>query len=218
MLMAMSGLGCHYKHADVAYVPSCYTTSYDACYTSAAPACYSGCYSSAEYIGGCYSESCYSQTGYSEPWSSCYSERRGCFLKRIFHGGMFKKHHRAKYAPVETSCYSSCYSGCYSTVYDPPVFGSSMPIYETPYASMQAPSKATPVAVPAAVSAPASAPARAATPAAPVPAADTPPADPTPVTDVPAEKSAVEDAINSLDARGTVPDAVPAPPPASIQP
>ena len=109
MLMALSGLGCHHKHADVAYVPSCYTSSYDSCYSSYEPSCYSGCYSSADYIGGCYSESCY-----SDPWPSCYSERRGCFLKRPFHGGPVKKHHRS-HAPIETSCYSSYYSGCYSS-------------------------------------------------------------------------------------------------------
>ncbi|MDG3006939.1 hypothetical protein [Paludisphaera mucosa] len=205
MLMALSGLGCHHKHADVAYVPSCYSSISDGCYSG----CYSstsyetpyatGCYSSADYIGGCYSESCY-----SGGFPSCYSERRGCFLTRLFHGGLFKKHHRGSYAPIETSCYSSCYSSSY----EPAVFGTSLPIYETPWASAQVPSKsiytipstqlpttseapATPApTAPAPAAAPADAP-KTTTPDETAAPSTTPPPPPTPA-------SAVEDAVKSV--------------------
>ena len=32
MLMAMSGLGCHHKHRDVAPVSACYSSCYSSCY------------------------------------------------------------------------------------------------------------------------------------------------------------------------------------------
>ena len=55
MLMALSGLGCHYKNADVTYAPSCYSSVSDSCYSGCysagytsivEPSCYSSCYSS----------------------------------------------------------------------------------------------------------------------------------------------------------------------------
>lgn len=155
MLMALSGLGCHYKHADVVYAPSCYSGVADACYSSCysssvvQPVSYSSCYSS------CYSEACYSPSCYS----SCYSGRKHGFLAKCFGGlgGLFKKHHRAAYAPVMDSCYSSCYSsscytetyascysGCYSSGYAPAVFGSEMPIYGTPIYGTPVPATTAP--------------------------------------------------------------------------
>ena len=69
MLMALSGLGCHHKSCDVAYVPSYYGTGacYGGCYVTeyssvVEPSCYSGCYSSGY---GCY--------------GGCYSSGYGCY-------------------------------------------------------------------------------------------------------------------------------------------
>src|SRR5208283_3192838 len=113
MLMALSGLGCHHKSCDVAYVPSYYGTGacYGGCYgggyaTVVEPSCYSGCYSSSySCYGGGY-DSCYSGC-YGGGYDSCYSgRRRGCLLSALFHcfggwggswkqgGGLFGHHHR----------------------------------------------------------------------------------------------------------------------------
>src|SRR5208337_3920538 len=135
MLMALSGLGCHHKSCDVAYVPSYYGTGacYGGCYgggyaTVVEPSCYSGCYSSG--YSGCYSSGyggCYGGC-----YDSCYSGRRhGCLLSALFHcfGGLFG-HHRA----YDYGGYDGDY-GFYSTSYSdyfPADFDSSMPIYETP--------------------------------------------------------------------------------------
>ena len=147
MLMALSGLGCHHKSCDVAYVPpyygtgACYGGCYDGGYaTVVGPSCYSGCYSSGYSgcysigYGGCYGgcyDSCYSGC-YGGCYDSCYSGRRhGCLLSALFHcfGGLFG-HHRA----YDYGCYDGDY-GFYSTIYSdhfPADFDSSMPIYETP--------------------------------------------------------------------------------------
>ena len=83
MLMAMSGLGCHHKHRDVAPVSACYSSCYSSgydsgCYSSYAPvattyvvpSCYSACYSSG--YSSCYS-SCYSGASFSSCYGgSCY--------------------------------------------------------------------------------------------------------------------------------------------------
>ena len=206
MLMALSGLGCHYKHADVAYTPSCYSGVADACYSSCysssviQPACYSSCYSS------CYSEACYSDSCYS----SCYSGRKHGHFKKgfgLFHG-LFKKHHRR--AVVE-----SCYSSCYSTGYAPAVFGSSMPIYETPMNA--APATTAPATTAPATTAPATtAPAgndlyRGGQPAQSI---DTPPAPPEPVGAEPAPNAS--DLVP--DASDLVPGADSVPPAQNVQP
>lgn len=169
MLMALSGLGCHYKHADVVYAPSCYSGVADACYSSCysssviQPACYSSCYSASCY-SSCYSEACYSSSCYS----SCYSGRKHGFFGKHFGklGGLFKKHHRTAY--VADSCYSSCYSsscytetyascysGCYSSGYAPAVFGTEAPIYGTPIPATTAPATAVPAGATPATTAPA---------------------------------------------------------------
>ncbi|MEJ7639187.1 MAG: hypothetical protein WKF75_14750 [Singulisphaera sp.] len=109
MLMAMSGLGCHHKHRDVAPVSACYSSAYDSgCYSSYAPVAttyvvpsgYSACYSSG------YS-SCYS-SGYSgASFSSCYGgsgSGGGCYggkhhgMKKMF-GGLFG-HKKRRHAEV----------------------------------------------------------------------------------------------------------------------
>src|SRR5271157_2225866 len=116
MLMALSGLGCHHKSCDVAYVPSYYDTGacYGGCYgggyaTVVEPSCYSGCYSSgysgcySSGYGGCYGgcygggyDSCYSGC-YGGGYDSCYSGRRhGGLLSGLFHcfggwGGSWKQ-------------------------------------------------------------------------------------------------------------------------------
>src|SRR5271157_4032255 len=104
MLMALSGLGCHHKSCDVAYVPSYY--------------------------------------------DSCYSGRRhGCLLSGLFHcfggwGGSWKQgcglfggHHRG-YGYDDGYYGGDYYSTSYSD-YSPAVFGSTMPIYETPMTTGQ---------------------------------------------------------------------------------
>src|SRR5208283_1578910 len=114
MLMALSGLGCHHKSCDVAYVPSYYDTG----------ACYGGGY------------------------DSCYSGRRhGCLLSGLFHcfggwGGSWKQgcglfggHHRG-YGYDDGYYGGDYYSTSYSD-YSPAVFGSTMPIYETPMTTGQ---------------------------------------------------------------------------------
>jgi len=163
MLMALSGLGCHHKSCDVAFAPSCYS---GACYgggyatdyaTVVEPSCYSGCYSSG--YSGCYSSGsngCYGG-GYSSGSGGCYGggydgcysgKRHGGLLGGLFkcfggwggswkHGsGHFGRHHRA----ADDCCSGAADYGCYSTAYadySPAVFGSSMPIYETPMTSGQ---------------------------------------------------------------------------------
>src|SRR5262249_26772519 len=88
MLMALSGLGCHHKACDTAYVSSCYSGGcYGGCYASGystivEPACYSACYS------GCYS-GCYGGYGGYGGYAGCYGG--GCY------GG---------------GCYGGIYDGC----------------------------------------------------------------------------------------------------------
>jgi hypothetical protein len=205
MLMALSGLGCHHKSCDVAYVPSYYGTGgcYGGCYgggyaTVVEPSCYSGCYSSG--YSGCYSsgysggyDSCYSGC-YGGGYDSCYSGRRhGCLLSGLFHcfggwGGSWKQgcglfgHHRGY--GYDDGYYGNEFGGdYYSTTYSdysPAVFGSSVPIYERPLTA------GSPAAEAPATPAPE-------TPATPAPAAAQPgqtsvptPPPPTPATGAPA--------------------------------
>jgi hypothetical protein len=117
MLMAMSGLGCHHKHRDVAPVSacysSCYSSAYDSgCYSSYAPvattyvvpSCYSACYSSG--YSGCYS-SCYSGASFASCYGgSCYGGGGSCYggrghghgMKKMF-GGLFG-HKKRRHAEV----------------------------------------------------------------------------------------------------------------------
>src|SRR5208282_4090835 len=150
MLMALSGLGCHHKSCDVAYVPSyydtgacyggCYSSGYSGCYSSGYGGCYGGCY------GGGY-DSCYSGC-YGGGYDSCYSGRRhGCLLSGLLHcfggwGGSWKQgcglfggHHRG-YGYDDGYYGGDYYSTSYSD-YSPAVFGSTMPIYETPMTTGQ---------------------------------------------------------------------------------
>ena len=97
MLMALSGLGCHHKSCDVAYVPSYYGTGacYGGCYVTeyssvVEPSCYSGCYSTgygcySGCYGGCYGGGCYG--------GGCYGG--GCYGGGCYGGG----------------CYGGCYGG-----------------------------------------------------------------------------------------------------------
>ncbi|HKM55270.1 MAG TPA: hypothetical protein VJY33_17830, partial [Isosphaeraceae bacterium] len=186
MLMALSGLGCHHKSCDVAFAPSYYGSGgcYGGCYggdysTVVEPSCYSSCY--ADGYSGCYSGGyggCYSGGygggyGYDDSGYGCGGGRRGCGLFRAlfscFGGwgrgsGCFGGHHR-RY----DSCYAADY-GCYSTGYSdyaPAVFGSSMPIYETPISSGQAMVAPSKYGTPASESAPS--PVTPATPPSPKP-------------------------------------------------
>ena len=127
----------------------CYSSGYSGCYSSG----YSGCYSSGY---GCYGggyDSCYSgcySSGYGcygGGYDSCYSGRRhGCLLSGLFHcfggwGGSWKQgcglfggHHRGH--GYDDGSYGSDFGGDYYSTsysnYSPAVFGSSIPIYETP--------------------------------------------------------------------------------------
>src|SRR5271157_5635580 len=199
MLMALSGLGCHHKSCDVAYVPSYYDTGacYGGCYgggyaTVVEPSCYSGCYSSG--YSGCYSN------GYGGCYDSCYSGRRhGGLLSGLFHcfggwGGSWKQgcgrfggHHRG-YA-YDACCYGGDYYSTSYSDYSPAVFGSTMPIYETPMTTGQGAASSSPAYEAPATPAPE-------TPATAAPAAATPP-PPTPAPGASAAPS----------------PAVPAPPP-----
>jgi hypothetical protein len=183
MLMALSGLGCHAKHA--APVSSCYSSS---CYSSA---CYSGssCYSSgyapvlsySANVGGCgtcetampascYS-SCYSSSCYS---SACYSGGGHGHKAKKRAGGLFgcfrKKH-------MSAGC-DTCSMGVVGDLgYSAPVFGS----YTDVVPSGQYLSSGQGYSAPTMMSAPAPAPApAAAAPAPPVPAANETPVPPTP--------------------------------------
>ena len=115
MLMALSGLGCHHKSCDVVYVPSYHGT------------------------GAC------SSTGYTGGAVGCGSSRfpcHGCLLSGLFYcfggwGGSWKQgcglfggHHRG-YGYDDGYYGGDYYSTSYSE-YSPAVFGSSIPIYETP--------------------------------------------------------------------------------------
>ena len=116
VLMALSGLGCHHKHCEVAYAPACYSSCYDGGW--------GGCHG-ASYVSGCYSapvvvESCYS-AGYG---GGCYSSGHGGkhggggFLGRLFghkknRGGC----HDVVYSACYDAGYSSGYSACYSSGY-----------------------------------------------------------------------------------------------------
>ncbi|HEV3167821.1 MAG TPA: hypothetical protein VGZ22_27705 [Isosphaeraceae bacterium] len=103
MLMALSGLGCHHKNCcGVAVAPACYSATYaSGCYASA-QAIGGGCYGSAQSMGGCYGGPSYG--GYAMPltYGGCYSDyvdnrNFGCYGGGCYGG----------------SGYGGWYGGCY---------------------------------------------------------------------------------------------------------
>ena len=106
MLVALSGLGCHNKSADVVFTPpafGCYGGgSYASIYAAGvAPSCFSSCYTSS--YSGCYSSGCYGGGCYGGCYSSCYSGlydggHHGCGLfAKLFGGCGWKSHHSSCY-------------------------------------------------------------------------------------------------------------------------
>ena len=170
MLMALSGLGCHHKSCDVTYVPSYYSTgacsstgyAHDGCYAGGTV----GCGSSRFPCHGCLlSGLFYCFGGWGGSW------KQGC--------GHFGGHHHGY--GYDDGYYGGDYYSTSSSEYSPAVFGSSIPIYETPMtpghgAAAPSPSYAAP-ATPAPE-----------TPATAAPAAPTPP-PPTPAPDASAAPS-----------------------------
>lgn len=145
MLVALSGLGCHNKGCDVAYVSPTYTSCFSGgCYSNwypgpVMPSCYSGCY------GGCYGGGCYGGWGGSGfgswgggSFASCYGggcytgfhRRYGCGHR---HGGLFSCFRKRS---VCSACCDSGYAyagvGCYGGSYAPAVFGSALGISYAP--------------------------------------------------------------------------------------
>ena len=109
MLVALSGLGCHNKSADVVFTPpafGCYGGgSYASIYAAGvAPSCFSSCYTSS--YSGCYSSGCYGGGCYGGCYSSCYSGlydggHHGCGLfAKLFGGCGWKSHHSSCYSVV----------------------------------------------------------------------------------------------------------------------
>ena len=133
MLVALSGLGCHNKSADMVFAPPAYGCygggSYASIYAAGvAPSCFSSCYATS--YSGCFGGGCYGG-GYGGCYSSCYSGlysggyggHHGCgLLSRLFSCCGWKSH------------YSSCYGGGYLNPgyssaygmgggYEPAIFG-----------------------------------------------------------------------------------------------
>jgi hypothetical protein len=157
MLVALSGLGCHNKGCDVAYVVPTYTGCFSGgCYSNwypgpVMPSCYSGCYGGCYgggcYGGGCYGGGCYGGWGggcfgswYGGSFASCYGG--GCYtgFHRRFgcgggHGGLFSCFRK------RSSCsgcgYVSMDWGCYGGSYSPPIFGSALGMTYAPYTTPQ---------------------------------------------------------------------------------
>jgi hypothetical protein len=174
MLMALSGLGCHHKSCDVTYVPSYYGTG--------------ACSSTAYAHDGCHAGGA---VGCGSSRFPCHD----CLLSGLFYcfggwGGSWKGHclfagHHRGYGYDDGYYGGDYYSTSYSE-YSPAVFGSRIPIYETPMTASQgtaAPSPsyaapATPAPETPATAAPAApppppptpAPGASATPSPPVPA------------------------------------------------
>src|SRR5215211_6792178 len=70
VLMALSGLGCHHRNCDVAYVPACYSS----CYGGGWDGCYGG---GPSYVSGCYSAPVVVESGYAGWSGGCYSSCYG---------------------------------------------------------------------------------------------------------------------------------------------
>ena len=209
MLVGLSGLGCHNKGCDTAYVLPTYSSGFaSACYANwpspqVAPSCYSGCYSSG--YNGCYGGGGYatlSGRGFGSwdggSFASCYSggcytgfHRRygGCCLSKLF--SCFHKKHSA--------CYADSYvyeddSASFVSNYSPPVFGSALGMSYPPYTTLSPTTSVAPsMAVPSEVT----------SPVAPTPVS------PTPV--IPATPSPTSPTITS-------PPPIPSPPPAVLKP
>ena len=199
MLMALSGLGCHHKSCDVAYVPSYYGTG--AC--SSTGYAHDGWGPSSGGYDGCYAGGA---VGCGSSRFPCH----GCLLSGLFHcfggwGGSWKQGH-GLFAGHHPGYDHDDYGGdYYSTSYSdhsPAVFGSSIPIYETPMTAGQvtaAPSPSYAAPAPPAPETPATAAPAAAKPdetTAPTPPPPTPapgdsaapsPPVPAPPTPAPAE-------------------------------
>ena len=208
MLVGLSGLGCHNKGCDVAYVPPSYSSCFGSgCYANwypepVTPACYRRAIAAAiAALGGSYGGGCYGSFGgscfgscYGGSFDSCYGggcytghHRRmgGCGLGKLF--SCFHKRHSSCYAD---SCYSA--SSCYSSSYSPAIFGSALGMNYAPYSSgqstfvsgqsMAAPSKqwgGTTSMTPASATPATRTPSEAVTPVAPTPVTPQPVTPPT---------------------------------------
>ena len=97
MLVGLSGLGCHNKGCDVAYVPPSYSSCFGSgCYANwypepVTPACYSSCYSGgySGCYGGSYGGGCYGSFG-----GSCFGSCYGGSFDSCYGGGCYTGHHR----------------------------------------------------------------------------------------------------------------------------
>lgn len=93
MLVALSGLGCHNKGCDVAYVTPTYASCYSGgCYANwypgpVMPSCYSGCYTGG--YSGCYGGGCYGGWG-----GSCFGSWNGGSFASCYGGGCYTGFHR----------------------------------------------------------------------------------------------------------------------------
>ena len=150
MLLALSGLGCHHKKCEPAYVSSCYSSCYSSGYSSSScyssgysgySSCYSG--SSSCYSSSCYSSSCYSSC-YSSDSSSCYSS---CYSTPRHHHGLFgHKRNRCQACcePAPVMAVAPSCDACSTGYGSAPVYGTYTPVYEG-YASGQMGSSQAPM-------------------------------------------------------------------------
>jgi hypothetical protein len=134
MLMALSGLGCHNKGADIVYAPPTYSCYSSGCYANVYPnyvspqsytGCYaggySGCYATI-YDGGCFGGGCYG--GGWSCYSGCYGGgHHGCgLLSWLFRCCSFRGH----------GCYGGGWGSGYGS-YWPDAYGGDYG-YDLPYA------------------------------------------------------------------------------------
>ena len=134
MLMALSGLGCHHKSCDVAYVPSYYGTG--PAPVPATPTTAGGpraAVATAANAGGA--------VGCGSSRFPCH----GCLLSGLFYcfggwGGSWKQGHglfAGHHPGYDHDDYGGDYYSTSYSDYSPAVFGSSIPVYETPMTAGQ---------------------------------------------------------------------------------
>ena len=195
MLMALSGLGCHHKSCDVVYVPSYHGTG--AC--SGTGYAHDGWGPSSGGYDGCYAGGAVGRGSSRFP---CHD----CLLSGLFYcfggwGGSWKQghgHFGGRHRAYDDDDYGGDYYSTSYSEYSPAVFGSSIPIYETPmtpgqgaaasspsYGAPAAPAPGTPAtAAPAAAKPDQTAPAP--PPPTPAPGASATPSPPAPALPTPA--------------------------------
>ena len=194
MLMALSGLGCHHKSCDVVYVPSYHGTGAG----SGTGYAHDGWGPSSGGYDGCHADGAVGRGSSRFP---CHD----CLLSGLFYcfggwGGSWKQghgHFGGRHRAYDDDDYGGDYYSTGYSEYSPAVFGSSIPVYETPmtpgqgaaasspsYGAPAAPAPGTPAtAAPAAAKpdqtaptppSPTPAPGASATPSPPAPALPTP--------------------------------------------